>query len=48
MHNNNPMKTDADGLTISTEAQHQTPHKKKHESFKIHCNISHMCSFLSC
>jgi len=29
MHNNTPMKTDADGLTISTEAQHQTPHQQK-------------------
>lgn len=28
MHNNNPTKTDANGLTISTEAQHQNPHQK--------------------
>lgn len=47
MHNNNPMKTDVDGLTTSTEAHHQTPHQKN-KSFKIHCNISRMCSFLSC
>ena len=45
MNNNNPI-TDADGLTISTEAQHQTPTSKKHKYFKINFNISHLFSFV--
>jgi len=43
------MKTDADGLTISTEAQHQTPHQKNINLLKSTL-IFPTCvrSFLSC